>query len=205
MLKIKNGTAGNDVLTGDADKYNILNGFGGDDTLTGGNLADALTGGDGNDSLDGGGGTDLLIGGAGNDVLNGGAGRDILTADGGGDNLTGGDDGDIFAFVFVKDSQPGMSNGLPNFDTISDFQENSTFGANADVIDLRLIDANSGQIGNQAFAFGGNSPTVIANGVTFFHDNGNTIVQADVNGDATADLMIVLTGMHDLTVADFGL
>ncbi|NJP10105.1 MAG: hypothetical protein HC866_12010 [Leptolyngbyaceae cyanobacterium RU_5_1] len=66
----------------------------GDDTLTGGALADALVGGLGNDTLVGNSGRDVLVGGAGNDVIairdtnvtriNGGTGNDTLRLDGSG-------------------------------------------------------------------------------------------------------------------------
>jgi hypothetical protein len=46
--------------------------------------------------------------------------------------------------------------------------------------------------------------SVVANSVTWFESGGNTIVQADVNGNTTADLTIVLTGLHhNLTASDF--
>jgi hypothetical protein len=73
-----------------------------------------------------------------------------------------------------------------------------------DVLDFSSIDANSSQGGDQAFAFGGGNATVIANGVTWFESGGNTVVQADVNGDANADLQIILAGVsHNLTATDF--
>lgn len=67
------GTDGSDFLTGGADA-DMLQGLGGNDTLTGN---DMLLGGDGNDGLYGGNGDDVLAGGAGNDSLNGGAGNDL--------------------------------------------------------------------------------------------------------------------------------
>jgi hypothetical protein len=46
--------------------------------------------------------------------------------------------------------------------------------------------------------------SVVVNGVTGFEDGGNTVVQADVNGDANADLQIILAGIsHNLTATDF--
>jgi len=66
----------NDTVTGSSLASNSLNGLAGNDTITGGNLADRLDGGEGNDTLNGGAGNDTLDGGAGNDALNGGAGND---------------------------------------------------------------------------------------------------------------------------------
>tara|TARA_R110002096_G_scaffold280294_1_gene474426 strand:- start:807 stop:6806 length:6000 start_codon:yes stop_codon:yes gene_type:complete len=62
-------------------------GYGGDDTLTGGDGNDYLNGGDGNDQLSGGDGADRLVGGEGDDVLNGGAGNDALYGGDGSDHL----------------------------------------------------------------------------------------------------------------------
>ena len=53
-------------------------GFGGNDTLTGGSAGDKLLGWTGNDTLSGGFGNDTLQGGAGNDSLRGGSGNDIF-------------------------------------------------------------------------------------------------------------------------------
>ena len=95
MTKIRVGTTGNDVLTGDANDTNVILGLAGDDVLTGGKLADLLLGGDGDDTLLGGEGNDILSGDGGDDVLDGGAGNDILVGDLGIDlarytNATGG-------------------------------------------------------------------------------------------------------------------
>jgi len=72
---------------------------------------------------------------------------------------------------------------------------------------LSAIDAATGggvNSGDQAFAFGGQNPNVIGHSVTWFESNGNTIVQADVNGNTVADFKIVLAGTHlNLAQADF--
>ncbi len=72
----KNGTSSNDSLVGGNNTADIINGFGGNDTLIGLGQADALNGGPGNDAL---------IGGAGADTLDGGAGTDeiLYSSDGG--------------------------------------------------------------------------------------------------------------------------
>ena len=45
---------------------------------------------------------------------------------------------------------------------------------------------------------------VIAHSVTWYESNGNTVVQADVNGNTTADMVIVLSGTNlHLTSSDF--
>lgn len=56
----------------------VLSGAGGNDDLTGTELADFLLGGAGDDTLTGLGGDDALLAGAGDDVLDGGAGDDAI-------------------------------------------------------------------------------------------------------------------------------
>ena len=71
-------------------------------------------------------------------------------------------------------------------------------------MDFSAIDANTAKGGNQAFAFGDHNANVVANTVTWFESSGNTIVQADANGDTSADLQIVLQGTNlNLQVTDF--
>jgi serralysin len=163
----------------------------GNDKITGTGFADdlrgnagTLTGGDGNDTLSGGADSDNLNGGGNNDTITGGAGKDILT---------GGDGSDTFVYSAIPDSTKSAQ------DTIKDFVEG------VDKIDLHAIDANTTSLatGNQDFSFFGSSSTAVANQVTFSYSGGNTIVSADTNGNTTADLMIVLTGLHTLTANDF--
>jgi len=61
-----------------AGKLASITGGGGDDVLTGGDLADTLVGGAGADALNGGAGADSLVGGEGSDVITGGAGADAI-------------------------------------------------------------------------------------------------------------------------------
>ncbi|GAA3999983.1 hypothetical protein [Sphingomonas humi] len=60
-------------------------GYGGNDRLYGGAVAERLEGGSGQDFLSGGGGGDVLIGGTGGDVMLGGTGNDIYEVDNGSD------------------------------------------------------------------------------------------------------------------------
>ena len=83
-------------------------------------------------------------------------------------------------------------------DLITDFVSGS------DTIDFSTIDANTSKGGNQAFAFGGQNANVVAHSVTWVESSGNTIVQADANGDTTADLHVVLVGINlNLHATDF--
>ena len=79
-VRTREGTSGNDVITGYNDLDNIIYGGEGNDNITGANgtdpRADRLYGGAGNDALYGGSGADLLDGGIGNDTLDGSMGND---------------------------------------------------------------------------------------------------------------------------------
>jgi Ca2+-binding RTX toxin-like protein len=196
-----------------------LEGDGGANTLTGGNGIDTVsyeyaggavtvnlattsrqsTGGAGSDTLSGFENltgsqfNDTLIGTTGVNAIIGGDGGDKITGGGGPDILTGGLGADTFIFKAVGDSAPAAP------DVITDFL------AGTDKIDLSLIDANSSASGNQTFLYGDHNPSVVAKSVTWYEDlaNGNTIVQADFNGNTT-DLKIVLHGINlDLHATDF--
>ncbi len=91
------GLGGKDKLKGDAGN-DTLDGGEGRDTLKGGDGDDLLRGGKGTDQLNGGGGSDSLIGGNGDDQLKGGAGRDNLDGRNGDDQMSGGGGGDTFVF-----------------------------------------------------------------------------------------------------------
>jgi Ca2+-binding RTX toxin-like protein len=83
------GGGGNDKLTG-SDLADKLRGEGGNDTINGLAGNDYLDGGSGNDKLYGGTGNDKLYGGSGSDHLNGGTGNDSLYGSSGDDHLDGG-------------------------------------------------------------------------------------------------------------------
>ena len=91
------GSAFNDKLM--ADDWRLLDGGGGDDTVTGGSDGGSLHGGDGNDLVTGGAGADFIGGGGGNDTLDGGFGNDTFTIQGaaGSDTINGGEGHDDVA------------------------------------------------------------------------------------------------------------
>ena len=164
--------------------------------------ADWLWGGAGSDELHGGGGADVLRGDSGNDVLYGDSGDDLLEGGTGDDTLEGGADvdaiiggsgKDVFKFTAVSDSRAAFP------DRITDFQ------ALADRIDLSAIDANTQTAGDGAFVFIGNQPfsKPSAGQLRFELRSGLLFLQADVNGDGTADLVIELVGVSTLAEADF--
>ena len=150
---------------------------------TGNAASNTIIGNGANNTLFGLAGSDTLDGGAGNDVLNGGAHAD---------NLTGGAGADKFSLSAVTDSTS------LNSDHVQDFVHGT------DIIDFSAIDANLSKKGDQAFGFSGSNNKAVANSVTWFESSGHTIVQGDVNGDTTADLVITLVGInHNLTASDF--
>ena len=192
----------NDTLSGDGAANRVFGG-GGDDVLNGG---------DGNDSLYG----DAVYGrrytdsahlgmsgfkirnsGNGKDLLNGGAGNDSLIGGLGADMLKGGSGADMFVLQVLADSLPASGNR----DVIADFSHQES-----DKIDLRAIDADMTQKGNQAFQLGGSAFTGTAGElIQFAGGGGNTIVAGDVNGDSVADIEIELSQAITLTVTDFAL
>jgi Ca2+-binding RTX toxin-like protein len=90
---VVNGRGGDDSITGQNGIASLahltLNGGGGNDTLGGGDGADTLSGGNGNDTLDPGRGDDVALGGGGNDtfVWSPGDGSDTLEGQGGTDAM----------------------------------------------------------------------------------------------------------------------
>src|SRR5262249_8253407 len=146
-------------------------------------LDNVINGNTGRNILSGGDGIDTINGNSGNDTINGGSGADILT---------GGLGNDQFVFAAITDSTVGAP------DTITDFVHG------LDKMNLTAIDADPSVTLDQAFLFGGNNANVVAHSVTWFETGGNTIVQADVDGDTNADLHINLTGINKgLVATDF--
>ncbi len=94
-MNIIDGTKASDVLYGDQNDNNLINGRGASDQISGGKLADTLLGGNSGDGVWGDTGDDKLIGGTGNDVLQGSEGNDTLVGGEGSDRLFGGKHDDV--------------------------------------------------------------------------------------------------------------
>ena len=155
---------------------NTIFGSGGGDTLSSLAGADTLRGNDGRDTLLGGDGADLLDGGIGKDTLTGGAARDVYQ---------------------FRDGDTGASRALA--DLITDFSR-----ADAEKINLNLVDANTTVAGNQAFTWLGTGAfTGVAGQLHYAQAGGSTYVEGDLNGDGTVDFVIALTGTINLAASDF--
>jgi Ca2+-binding RTX toxin-like protein len=162
---------------------------------TGNTLNNTLVGNSGNNSLNGGDGNDFISAGAGNDTLVGGAGNDTLIGAAGSDTLNGGTGNDRFDFDLVSHSPAGPALR----DSIV-----GGFAHGFDLIDLATIDANTLAGGDQAFSFIGSAAFSGAAGqLRYSNYSGTVIIDADVNGDSTADMQILVAGTNFMTGTDF--
>ena len=189
----------------------LLHGGSGDDLLIGeydisvspsGGLSfdDTVYGGAGNDTLLGG----VLFGGVGlpfgSDQLFGEDGNDLFLA-GDGSVLTGGAGHDSFRFLF------GVPSTTSPQAVVSDFEIGGL--AVGDILDLSPTDADTSTLDNEAFTFIGTASfTAGTAGQLRVHNaaaSGGAVVEGDINGDATPDFQITLTGVDATTVtaADF--
>jgi len=155
------------------------------DLKVGASLAsgDTVVGGRGNDTLTGRGGHDTLVGGAGNDFLSGAGGHDVLA---------GGTGADSFNLAGDYPTAGG-------YDTILDFSR-----LDGDKVRLHSIDANTNTTTNDVFKFiGVEGFHKVAGELRYSLENGNAIVQGDVNGDGVADFSVKLVGVGTLSASDF--
>lgn len=140
-----------------------------------------------------------IFGGSAADTLTGGrlaneffgmAGDDKLYGGGGADRLNGGDGADVFVYKAI-----GESNARA-YDTISDFSTKQK-----DRIDLSAIDANSvGGKSNDAFVYIGSKAFSGTAGELRFAKG---VLQADTNGDRSADLTVKLADVSKLSAGSF--
>ncbi|WP_457092038.1 M10 family metallopeptidase [Microvirga sp. P5_D2] len=179
--KLAAGNIANALLHNDDPRSLIEKAIGGaaSDVIKGNAVANTLKGGSGHDKL---------YGREGNDILNGGNGNDKLFGQSGSDFLMGGKGADTFVF-WSTDESFGSER-----DVIRDFR------SRIDHIDLRRIDADANQGGDQAFIFIDHNAFGNRAGELRFAGG---IVAGDVNGDSIADLEIVLAGVSRLARSDF--
>lgn len=166
------------------------------ENLQGGAAGDGLEGDAGTNWLGGGAGSDRLGGRGGADALAGGAGADTLRGDGGRDLQAGGAGADRFDFDRVSDS-PWTSAGNAA-DLVLDF-------GGDDRLDLSTIDARTGAAGNQQFTLLASEGAAFtgAGQVRFLQEGGDTLVEANVDADRTAELQVRLAGLEELAATDF--
>ncbi len=161
----------------------LIQGTGGNDTLTGTAGNDTLDGGFGNDALNGGAGNDSLMGGGGSDTLDGGAGNDTLN---GGDNLVA----DIYMFT----AAPGAANA----DVIQDFS-NGLDQLHLDATVFSNLGASGPFTSDDERFFRGASAHDATDRV-IFDSNGNLWYDADGNGAAAQQL--IATGIMSMNASD---
>jgi serralysin len=202
------GGAGNDVADGMADDdwvfggdgTDVLYGGAGNDHLNGGSGNDSAYGGSGNDFIwadagndraYGGDGNDTIQGWTGNDTLYGGNGFDTLTGDLGKDRLIGGDGADWYVF---DDGHTGVGAALR--DTVEGFYVPPYQILPGDIIDLRLVDANTGATGDQGFTWRGNSAFNAPGQVRWYASGTDRILAGSTDADTQAEFEIALIGIN---------
>jgi Ca2+-binding RTX toxin-like protein len=111
------GSAGNDVLNGDANSANTIRGGEGVDSIVGGSAADLLHGNDGADSIWGVSGNDSLIGGAGDDYISVGNTGNTFVA--GNVTIDGGEGNDIVNIGNTINVSDSIDGGTGTLDTLS--------------------------------------------------------------------------------------
>lgn len=192
----------------------VLDGRGGDDTLTGGAMGDILWGGGGSDTLNAMGGNDRIGGLAGsNNTVDGGIGFDAAYLDGNRSDFS-------FAQTAsgwdVTDTRDGTVNQISNVEqfqfndgTVSEAQIAQGTGSNDDTVDRSgatgpaLIDVGAGNDAATGSAFddvitaGSGNDSVSAG-------DGNDVVTAssgsnDLSGDAGDDVISALNGQNTLS------
>ncbi len=141
----------------------------------------------------GSGGDDHITGGDGADLLFGNTGDDVLDGAFGADTLTGGQGADVFRFADDFFSRAAET------DTITDYHRGQ-----GDRIDVSGIDADPSTFGDDPLRFIGAAQFDGATGeLRYEARGGDTFLQIDRDGDASADFEIRLVGDFTLHRADF--
>jgi Ca2+-binding RTX toxin-like protein len=167
-------------------------GFDGNDTIFGYGGRDILLGDDGNDKIFGGTDSDQLLGGNGDDYISGSSGDDRITGGNGADDLYGGSGEDTF--VYGSTAHSGISSTTRDY--IFDFR------ADYDVISLSTIDANTLISGNQRFLIDQDG-NFVAGEIRLLETSQGTVVQANVDGDSSAEMSILVVDFYDMFSGDF--
>jgi len=130
-----------------------------------------------------------VLSGTGDDTLTGGAGNDLLYGNLGGDTMAGGGGNDTFVYTDVAQSAGGGVDHILDFDA-------------GDRIDLAQIDADTTQAGDQAFLFIGSAAfDGHAGELRAELTGGIWSIEADVDGDGQADMVIHVDTLHGHAIA----
>ena len=153
-----------------------------------------ITGGSAGDTLLGGAAADVIVGGGGADGITGAAGLDTLTGGGGADTFNIAVESSKFIFDTITDIADGDIIAVANKGTEVFTTAAKTLSGDAALSDfLDLAAAGNGSI----------------NGIfTWFNYGGNTFVVQDQTAGAifvvATDMVVKLTGVHDLKLSDVG-
>ena len=186
-VRVTGGDGGEIVDLSDVNTMVTANLGNGNDVFRGGKMQNGVTGGDGDDTLYAGQATSYL---------------DFLWGYGGADTLVGGAGPDHFGFYWTTDSTPS------SFDTIVDFNpaqgdrinlENALHAAPQ--ITAIEISSTDGRIGIGK-AFAENVRIAFFKDISHYHTE--IFIDADADGIySESDMLIKLTGIHDLTAQAF--
>lgn len=171
------------ILTGTAD----INGTGSkmNDRIGGNSGNNVISGGWGYDTLVGGEGNDIMLGGGDRDTIDGGNGNDVVDGGSGIDWIRGGNGIDRFVFQSAADG---------NGDEVQDFRRGDTldFSAFGSGLGASLRFAGAGD-------FSGAAGEIRSKMISTY------VYQAmvDLNGDAKADMVLMLYTDHAPVKADF--
>jgi Ca2+-binding RTX toxin-like protein len=153
--------------------------------FTGKGGADKFTGNLGDDVISGFGGNDNLAGAGGNDSVSGGLGQDVIAGGAGLDRLSGGAGADTFVFSGAAAAASG--------DRITDFSQ-----AEGDRIDLRAVDAMTGNVGLDHFTLISTGFTSTKGELRINQFAWGAQLRGDIDGDGVGDFTVALLGVTAL-------
>ncbi len=211
---IEGSTVFGDMLTGNGSS-NRINGLGGNDTISGGLGFDLLDGGDGIDTVsfavteegvnvdlsfnslastagqDGIANFENVIGSPFADILRGTTGDNIIQGGNSKDTLYGGGGNDTFAYVAVSESPVFGGESIMDFSAGDRIDVTGIAGAGEPIFFIQTAGFSNNNNAELRFRPPGGGP--------------NILIQADVNGDGSADFEINLINpsLASLSISDF--